>query len=59
MKRFLLRRLAASGFVLAGVSVITFALARLLPDDVAAIYIGPRANPESIAAVRVMPSSSR
>jgi ABC-type dipeptide/oligopeptide/nickel transport system permease component len=50
--RFLLRRLAGSAFVLAGVSVITFALARLLPGDVAATYIGPRARPESIALVR-------
>jgi ABC-type dipeptide/oligopeptide/nickel transport system permease component len=50
--RFLLRRLAGSVVVLAGVSVITFALARLLPGDVAATYIGPRARPESIARVR-------
>ena len=47
-----MRRLASSAVVLAGVSVITFALARLLPGDVAVTYIGPRANPESIARVR-------
>lgn len=52
MLRFLLRRLAGSALVLAGVSVITFALARLLPGDVAATYIGPRARPETIAIVR-------
>jgi peptide/nickel transport system permease protein len=50
--RFLLRRLASSAVVLAGVSVITFALARLIPADVAAIYIGPRARPDAIARVR-------
>ena len=38
--------------VLAGVSVITFALARFVPSDVAAIYIGPRARPEQIERVR-------
>ena len=52
MIRFLLRRLASSALVLAGVSVITFALARLLPTDPAAIFIGPRAGPETIARVR-------
>lgn len=52
MIRFLLRRLASSVAVLAGVSVITFALARLIPADVAAIYIGPRARPEQIERVR-------
>ncbi len=53
MIRFLLRRLGSSVFVLAGVSVITFALARFIPADVAAMYIGPRARPESIEAVRI------
>jgi peptide/nickel transport system permease protein len=50
--RFLLRRLGSSMVVLAGVSVITFWLARLIPADVAAIYIGPRARPEQIERVR-------
>jgi peptide/nickel transport system permease protein len=50
--RFLLRRLASSVVVLAGVSVITFALARLLPGDVALVYLGPRASVESLARVR-------
>lgn len=52
MVRFLLRRLASSAVVLAGVSVITFALARLLPGDVAAVYLGPRATPEALERVR-------
>ncbi len=52
MTRFLVRRLGSSAFVLAGVSIITFWLARLIPSDVAAIYIGPRARPEQIERVR-------
>jgi len=50
--RFLLRRLASSAVVLAGVSIIVFALARLIPTDVAAMYIGPRARAEDIERVR-------
>jgi ABC-type dipeptide/oligopeptide/nickel transport system permease component len=50
--RFLLRRFASSIAVLAGVSVIVFALARLIPTDVAAMYIGPRARPADIERVR-------
>ncbi len=51
MPRFLLRRLAGSALVLLGVSVITFALARVIPSNAAAMYIGPRARPEDIARV--------
>jgi peptide/nickel transport system permease protein len=53
MIRFLLRRLASSAVVLAGVSVITFFLARVIPVDAAAISIGPRARPEEIERARV------
>jgi peptide/nickel transport system permease protein len=49
--RFILRRLAGSAAVLLGLSVITFALARLVPSNPAAIYIGPKARPEEIARV--------
>jgi ABC-type dipeptide/oligopeptide/nickel transport system permease component len=48
---FILRRLLSSIFVLAGVSVITFALSRVVPSNAAALYIGPRARPEDIARV--------
>ncbi len=51
MKRFLLNRLAGSAIVLLGVSVITFVLARLIPSDAAALYIGPRARPDDIERV--------
>jgi len=50
--RFLLRRLGSSVLVLAGVSVIVFWLARRIPTDVAAMYIGPRARPADIERVR-------
>jgi ABC-type dipeptide/oligopeptide/nickel transport system permease component len=49
--RFLLRRLAGSAAVLLGLSIITFALARLVPSNPAAIYIGPKARPEEIERV--------
>ena len=53
MTGFLLRRLASSAAVLAGVSVIVFLLARFIPTDAAAMYIGPRARPDDIERVRV------
>jgi ABC-type dipeptide/oligopeptide/nickel transport system permease component len=46
--RFIARRLAGSAAVLLGLSVITFALARLVPSNPAAVYIGPEARPEDI-----------
>jgi len=51
MLRFILRRLAGSVAVLFGLSLITFALARLVPSNAAAVYIGPKARPEEIARV--------
>ena len=51
MIRFIARRLAGSAAVLLGLSVITFALARLVPSNPAAVYIGPEARPADIARV--------
>jgi len=51
MIRFITRRLAGSAAVLLGLSLITFALARLVPSNPAAVYIGPKARPEEIARV--------
>ena len=51
MTRFIARRLAGSAAVLLGLSLITFALARLVPSNPAAVYIGPKARPEDIARV--------
>ena len=48
---FFLRRLGASLFVLIGVSVITFFLARVVPSNPAALYIGPKARTEDIERV--------
>ena len=42
---FLLRRLAAALFVIAGVVTITFFAARMLPSDPARLYAGPRSLP--------------
>lgn len=51
MTRFLIRRLAGSVVVLLGVSIITFILARVVPSNAAAMYIGPKARPDDIARV--------
>jgi peptide/nickel transport system permease protein len=52
--KYILRRLALLVPVLFGVSVITFALVRLIPGDAALLAFGvdQRATPEKIAAVR-------
>lgn len=48
---FVIRRLVGAIFVLVGVSIITFMLARVVPSNAAALYIGPRARPDEIARV--------
>jgi ABC-type dipeptide/oligopeptide/nickel transport system permease component len=50
----IIRRILTSLFVLFGVSVITFSLARVVPTNAAALYIGPRARPEEIERVSKM-----
>ena len=52
MLRFLLRRLIGLVLVMAGVSVITFGLAQLVPVDPAATALGQNAREEQIAAYR-------
>ncbi|MFN8442425.1 MAG: ABC transporter permease [Caldilineaceae bacterium] len=52
MLRFLTRRLLLLLFVLWGISLITFALARVVPTDPARLIAGPRASPESLEVVR-------
>jgi peptide/nickel transport system permease protein len=39
-------------FVVWGISLITFGLARLVPSDPAGLIAGPRAGPEAVAVVR-------
>src|SRR5258706_382755 len=48
---FFLRRIATSILVLIGVSVITFFIARVVPANPAALYIGPKARQEDINRV--------
>ena len=51
MTRFLAKRLGGSVIVLLGLSIITFVLARIVPTNAAAVFIGPKARPEEIARV--------
>jgi peptide/nickel transport system permease protein len=51
VSRFLVRRIAGSALVLLGLSVITFVLARVIPSNPAAVYIGPKARAADIARV--------
>lgn len=50
--RFYLRRLALLGVVLAGITAVTFFIARILPSDPAALYVGPLARAEQIEQAR-------
>ena len=51
MFRFIARRLLLMLLVLFGISVITFALSRLVPGDPARLLAGPRARQEQVEAV--------
>ena len=48
---FFIRRIITSLIVLLGVSIITFTLARIVPSNPAALYIGPHARQEEIDRV--------
>jgi len=50
---FFIRRILTSLLVLVGVSIITFSLARVVPSNPAALYIGPRARQEDIDRVTI------
>jgi peptide/nickel transport system permease protein len=52
VSRYLLRRLAQAAIVVAGVVVLTFAVARLVPGDPATAYAGPRAGKAELERVR-------
>ena len=54
MGRLLARRLLFMAFVLWGVSLITFFLARVAPGDPARLIAGPHANAAAIANVRAL-----
>jgi peptide/nickel transport system permease protein len=53
MFRFIFRRLALGIIVLFGVSLITFFIARVIPSEPAARWIGPRATAEQIKAAKI------
>src|SRR5436305_15171854 len=52
MLRFLIRRALLLLFVVWGISLATFVLARLVPSDPARLIAGPRAGSEAVAVVR-------
>ena len=49
---FIFRRILTSIFVLIGVSIMTFFIARVIPTNAAAMYIGPKARQEDIERVK-------
>lgn len=52
MGRYIVKRLLAVVPILFGVSIVIFLFLQLVPGDVAATLLGPRATAESIAAIR-------
>ncbi len=54
MTRFLARRVALGLIVVAGVVVLTFVIARVVPGDPASSWIGPHASPAQLRAARHM-----
>lgn len=46
--KFLIKRIGLTLIVIIGISIITFSVVRVIPSDPAAIYLGPRAQPEQI-----------
>ncbi|MHB8468828.1 MAG: ABC transporter permease [Gaiellaceae bacterium] len=52
MGRFLAHRIALGLFVVAGVVVLTFALARVVPGDPAASWVGPHSSAAQLAQAR-------
>ena len=51
MLRFLIRRLLTALLTLLAITIVTFTLARVIPSDPAAVYIGPLARPDEVARV--------
>jgi peptide/nickel transport system permease protein len=49
---YIVRRLFMAVLVLVGVSIITFVIARIVPSDPAAIWVGPRAKPAQVEEAR-------
>lgn len=49
---YLIRRLALAVIVLIAVSIVTFFIARVVPSDPAALYVGPRPRAEQVREAR-------
>lgn len=49
---YLLRRLGLAILVLLSVSIVTFVIARVIPSDPVALWVGPRATTEQLAEAR-------
>src|SRR5215831_1973313 len=52
MLLYLVRRIVFGAFVLIGTSIITFAIAFLVPADPAVAMAGAKADPETLAMIR-------
>ena len=52
MTRYVLRRVAQAILVVAGVVVLTFVVARVVPGDPASSWVGPKASQEELDRVR-------
>jgi peptide/nickel transport system permease protein len=52
MKRYIIKRLLTIVPILFGVSIVIFLFMQLVPGDVAATLLGPRATAEKVAAIR-------
>ena len=53
MLSYILKRILSSLIVLLGVITITFVIARVIPSNAAAKWVGPKATPEQIAAAEI------
>ena len=51
--KYIAKRLLMLLFVLIGISFITFIVARIVPSDPAASYLGPHPKPEQVEMIRV------
>jgi peptide/nickel transport system permease protein len=51
-REYFIRRVSLTALVLLGLTVLTFVLARVVPSDPAALYVGPRARPEEVETAR-------
>jgi peptide/nickel transport system permease protein len=51
-REYFARRVSLTALVLLGLTVLTFVLARVVPSDPAALYVGPHARPDDVETAR-------